>query len=145
MLNTSYSWTWGGRNVSGNAEYFFNGFGQHDDCYSPDCLARNPDLVKRVERGQLYNLGRHYLSGSLLIEVTPLFSLTPQLFWNTGDGSALLQVVTRNSLGDELVLLGALSVPMGQDGTEYGGIETGIPGSYFSSDLNLFLQLGWYF
>ena len=145
VINASYSWTWSGRNASGNAEYFFNGFGQHDSCYSPDCLAHNPDLVKRIARRQLYNLGRHYLSGSLLIEVTPLFTLTTQLFWNTGDGSALLQIINQNSLGDELVLLGALSVPMGADGTEYGGIETNMPGTYYSSDLSLFLQLGWYF
>jgi hypothetical protein len=145
VVNTSYSWTWSDKNISGNAEYFFNGFGQHDDCYSPDCLADNPDLVARIGRRQIYTLGQHYLSGNLMIEMTPLFTLTPQLFWNTGDGSALLQVVTQNSLGDNLVLLGALSVPMGPDGTEYGGIETGIPGAYYSSDLNLFLQLGWYF
>jgi hypothetical protein len=145
VVNTSYSWTWSGRNISGNAEYFFNGFGQHDGCYSPDCLADNPELVERIGRRQIYTLGRHYLSGNLMIEMTPLFTLTPQIFWNTGDGSALLQVVTQNSLGDNLVLLGALSVPMGPDGTEYGGIETGVPGAYYSSDLTLFLQLGWYF
>ena len=77
--------------------------------------------------------------------LTPLFTVTPNLFWNLGDGSALLQVVTQNSLGDNLVLLGALGVPMGPSGTEYGGIETDIPGVYFSSDMSLFLQLGWYY
>jgi hypothetical protein len=145
VVNTSYSWVWGDKNVSGSAEYYFNGFGQSDGCYSPDCLASNPELVKRISRRQLFNLGRHYLGGSLMIEMTPLFTLTPNLFWNVGDGSALLQVVTQNSLGDNLVLLGALGVPMGPSGTEYGGIETDVSGIYFSSDLSLFLQLGWYF
>ena len=145
VINTSYSWTWSDRNISGNAEYFFNGFGQSDGCYSPDCLADNPGLLERIARRQIFTLGRHYLSGSLMIEMTPLFTLTPQVFWNLSDDSALLQVVTQNSLGDNLVLLGALSVPMGPSGTEYGGIETDVPEVYFSSDLNLFLQLGWYF
>jgi len=145
VINTSYSWVWGGKNVSGSAEYYFNGFGQRDGCYSPSCLAENPDLVDRVARRQLFTLGRHYLGGSLMVEVTPLFSLTPNLFWNVGDGSALLQIVTQNSLGDNLTLLGALGVPVGASGTEYGGIETGIPGVYFSTELSLFLQLGWYF
>jgi hypothetical protein len=145
VLNTSYSWVWAGKNFSGSAEYFFNGFGRSDGCYSPECLADSPELVERIARRQLFSLGRHYLGGSLTIEMTPLFTLTPNLFWNVGDGSALLQIVTQNSLGDNLVLLGALGVPIGPNGTEYGGIETATPGVYFSSDLSLFLQLGWYF
>ncbi|MCP4406724.1 MAG: hypothetical protein GY807_03010 [Gammaproteobacteria bacterium] len=145
VVNTSYSWVWAGKNVSGSAEYFFNGFGQHDGCYAPNCLADNPDLIERIARRQFFSLGRHYLAGSLMIEMTPLFTLTPNLFWNIGDGSALLQVVTQNSLGDNLALLGALGVPIGPSGTEYGGIETDLPGVFFSSDLSLFIQLGWYF
>ncbi len=145
VVNTSYSWVWAGKNVSGSAEYFFNGFGRGDGCYAPECLADNPELVKRIARRQLFNVSRHYLAGNLLLEVTPLFTLTPNLFWNLDDASALLQIVTQNSLGDNLVLLGALAVPMGPSGTEYGGIETGTPGVFFSSELSFFLQLGWYF
>lgn len=145
VLNTSYSWVWGGKNVTGSAEYYFNGFGQSDGCYSPQCLADNPELVERVARRQIFTLGRHYLGGSLTVEVTPLFNLTPNLFWNLGDGSALLQIVTQNSLGDNLLLLGALGLPLGPSGTEYGGIEAGVPGVYFATDLSAFLQLNWYF
>jgi hypothetical protein len=145
VINTSYSWVWGGKNVSGSAEYYFNGFGQRDGCYTPECLANNPDLVKRVARRQLFTLGRHYVAGNLMVEVTPLFTLTPNLFWNVGDGSALLQVITQNSLGDNLVLLGALGIPFGPNGTEYGGIDAGIEGYYFATELSLFLQLNWYF
>jgi hypothetical protein len=145
VINTSYSWVWNGKNVSGSAEYYFNGFGQSNGCYSPECLTDNPELVERISRRQLFTLGRHYLGGSLMVEVTPLFTLTPNIFWNIGDGSALLQFVTQNSLGDNLVLLGALGIPMGPSGTEYGGIDTGIEGVYFSTDLSMFLQLNWYF
>ena len=145
VLNSSYSWIWGAKNISGSVEYYFNGFGQRDGCYSPDCLADNPELVERVARRQIFTLGRHYLGGSLMVEVTPLFTLTPNIFWNLGDNSALFQLVTQNSLGDNLLLLGALGIPVGASGTEYGGIETGLPDSYFSSDLSVFLQLNWYF
>ncbi len=145
VINTSYSWIWNGKNISGSAEYYFNGFGQTNGCYSPECLTDNPELVERIGRRQLFSLGRHYLGGSLMVEVTPLFTLTPNIFWNIGDGSALLQFVTQNSLGDNLVLLGALGIPMGPSGTEYGGIDTGIEGVYFSTDLSMFLQLNWYF
>ena len=145
VINSSYSWVWGGRNVSGSVEYYFNGFGQSDGCYSPECLLENPELLARVSRRQLYTLGRNYLGSSLMVEVTPLFMLTPTLFWNVGDGSALLQIVPQYSLGDNLLLLGALGIPVGPNGTEYGGIEAGAPGVYFSTDLNVFLQLNWYF
>ena len=145
VINSSYSWVWGGKNVSGSVEYYFNGFGQSDGCYSPECLLGNPELLARVSRGQLYTLGRNYLGSSLMVEVTPLFMLTPTLFWNVGDGSALVQIVPQYSLGDNLLLLGALGIPVGPNGTEYGGIEAAAPGVYFSTDLNAFLQLNWYF
>jgi hypothetical protein len=145
VINTSYSWVWFGRNVTGSAEYFYNGFGRSDGCYTPTCLAASPELVERVARRQVFTLGRHYLGGSMMVEVTPLFTLTPNLFWNVGDGSALLQLVSNNSLGDNLMLLGALGVPIGPGGTEYGGIETDVQGTYFSSSLSAFLQLNWYF
>ena len=74
-----------------------------------------------------------------------MFSITPNLFWNLEDPSALLQIVTQNSLGDNLLLLGALALPLGASGTEYGGIDSGVPGTYFSTDLSFFLQLNWYF
>lgn len=145
VTSLSYSWVWGGKNISGWLEYYFNGFGQSDGCYSPACLADNPELVKRLGRRQLFTLGRHYMAASATVEITPLFLLTPNLFWNVGDGSALIQIVTQNSLDDNLVLLGALSIPVGPNGTEYGGIETDAPGKFFSTGPGLFLQLGWYF
>lgn len=145
VANTSYSWIGFGKNMTGSLEYYYNGFGQDDGCYSPECLADNPELVRRVARRQLYTLGRHYVGGSVLVEVTPLFTVAPNIFWNVSDQSALFQVVTENSLGDNLVLLGALGVPLGEDGTEFGGIESDAPGTYLSNRFNFFLQLSAYF
>ncbi len=145
VTNLSYSWVWAERNVSGLAEYFFNGYGQNDGCYSPECLAANPELLERFLRRELFTLGRHYLAASLSVEVTPLFTVTPNLFWNLGDDSALLQVNTRNDLAENLVLLGSVSLPLGSRGTEYGGIETGVPGQFLTQDFTLFLQLNWYY
>jgi len=141
--NYSYSWVWGGKNVSGAVEYFYNGFGQRDGDYSD--LDENTELLERIARGELFTLGRHYLAGSLMIEMTPLWQLTPNVFANLSDGSALAQVVTQHSLQDNLTLLGALNVPVGSVGTEYGGLPTPEPGKYLSYDLSFFLQLAWYF
>jgi hypothetical protein len=145
VLSASYSWTWNGRNVTGLAEYFYNGFGQSAGEYSPEALATNPDLLARLERGELFTLGRHYLAASATIEVSPLVLFTPNVFVNLGDPSALLQVVTQYDWTRDLRLWAALSLPMGAPGTEYGGIETGLEGRYLSSGIGLFTQLNWYF
>jgi hypothetical protein len=145
VTSLSYSWVWGGKNMSGVAEYFFNGFGQPDGQYDPESLAQNPELLQRLARGELFTLGRHYVVASTLMELHPLFHLTPNVFVNLSDGSALVQIVTQNDLKQDLLLLGAVGLPVGPSGTEFGGIETDVPGLYLSRGPSLFLQLNWYF
>ena len=79
------------------------------------------------------------------IEMTPLWTLTPTLFTNIEDPSALLQVVTRNNLAENMEFIGALNLPLGPDGSEYGGIALNMPDLYLSADASLFAQLAWYF
>jgi len=144
VTSISQSWIWGGKNVSGVAEYFYNGFGQSNGCYSFDCLADNPDLLERVARGELFTLGRHYLALSAMIEVNPLFLLTPSFFFNVTDPSALVQVVFQNDLRENLLLWSAINVPVGSNGSEFGGAATEIPGLYLSSGPSASVQLVWY-
>ena len=54
--------------------------------------------------------------------MTPLWILAPTVFANIEDPSALLQIVTRNNLGENMEFIGALNIPLGPDGSEYGGI-----------------------
>ena len=145
VTNLSYSWMWGDKNVSGVIEYYFNGFGQHDGQYDPLSLAQNPDLLKRLSRGELFALGRNYLAGSVTIELSPLWTITPTMLTNIDDISSLFQLITQYSLGDNMVLLGSLNIPLGADGTEFGGIETGVPDSYLSTDAGVFAQFAFYF
>jgi hypothetical protein len=145
VTNLSYSWTMKGKNMSGAIEYHFNGFGQGDSRYDPLSLAGNPQLLARIDRGQMFTLGKHYLAGSVLVEMTPLWSVTPVVLANVGDPSALLQLTTNYSLGDNMTLLGSLNVPVGPSGTEFGGIESGQPGLYLSSGPSVFAQFAWYF
>jgi hypothetical protein len=42
-------------------------------------------------------------------------------------------------------VLGALNIPIGSDGSEYGGIAAPVDGLYFSTGPSLFVQLAWYF
>ncbi len=145
VSNLSYSWVLGGKNMNGSLEYFFSGIGQSGDRYAPGNLAGNPELVKRLRRGDLYTLGRHYLAGNVSIEMSPLWTLSPTLLANLGDRSALLQLVTQYSLSDEMLLLASLNLPLGPDGSEFGGTETGVEGVFFSTGVGLFAQFAWYF
>ena len=145
VANWSYSWAWGGHNVSGVVEYFFNGFGLRQSQYALSALQRDSALLQRLARGELFTLGRHYLAGSLLLELNPLLSITPNLFVNLGDGSALAQLVLRCDAGQNWQLLAALSAPLGPAGTEYGGLKSGIDDLNLAVGPSLFAQIGWFF
>jgi len=145
VTNVSYSWVWAGKNVSGALEYYFDGFGLTGASHDISSLLRNPELPARLARGQTFGIGRNYLAAGVTIELSPLWRLTPNLFVNLSDQSALLQFVTQHNLGDNLTFLAALNLSLGADGTEYGGIGAGLPGRYISHSGGLFAQLAWYF
>ena len=145
VTNLTYSWNWFDRNMSGAVEYFFNGFGQRTGAYDPLNLTNNPDLVERITRGELFSIGRHYLAGSVTIEMTPLWGVTPTLLANLSDPSGLLQLVTNYSLSDNMTLLGSINVPLGPRGSEFGGVSAGQPDRYLSGGAGLFAQIAWYF
>jgi len=141
----SYSWVAGGHNWTGFLEYYYNGFGQTNGDYSRAGLAGNPELLKRLARGELFSLARHYLGASVTVEVTPLLVLTPNLFLNITDPSALAQLVLAYDWKQDLQILAALNFPIGPNGSEYGGIEAVQPDMYVSTGPSLFVQLAWYF
>ena len=145
VTSLTYSWMGWGHNISGILEYFYNGFGQADGDYSPAALANNPDLVERIIRGELFTLGRHYVTTSAMIEMNPLWILTPNVFINASDASFLAQLVSTYDLQQNWQLLAAISLPVGASGTEYGGIDSGVSGKQLSTEFNLFAQLAWYF
>lgn len=145
VAGVSYSGVLKGRNWSGFLEYFYNGFGQTQGKYAPAELASNPELLKRLARGELFNLGRHYLGVSATIELHPLLNLTPNVFVNLVDPSALAQLVMTYDWKQDIQLIGALNIPLGPNGSEYGGIESSEANAYLSSGPSLFLQLAWYF
>ncbi len=145
VTSLSYSWIGWGKNISGIIEYFYNGFGIADGNYSPAALASNPDLVERIVRGELFTLGRNYVAASAMMEITPLWLLTPNVFINASDGSMLAQLVSSYDFKQDWRILAALGIPLGAAGTEFGGIDSAVPGKTFSTGVSLFAQLAWYF
>ena len=145
VAGVSYSWMTGEHNWNGALEYYYNGFGQAGGDYSAAGLVANPELLQRFVRGEIFNLGRHYLGASTMVELTPLLTLSPNAFINLTDPSALAQVVLSYDWKQNIQVLAALNIPLGAKGSEYGGIETPQPGLYISTGTSLFAQLAWYF
>lgn len=145
LLGVSYSAVTAGHNWTGLMEFYYNGFGLSDGDYSFADLASNPELLNRLSRGELFNLGRYYLGTSVTVEMTPLVALTPNVFINLTDPSALAQLVLSYDWKQDIQLVGALNIPIGPDGSEYGGIPAGQPDLYVSTGPSFFAQLAWYF
>jgi hypothetical protein len=71
--------------------------------------------------------------------------VTPTLLVNLEDPSALAQTVLQYDLRQDFLLRAALNIPIGPDGSEYGGIDSPVTGYFYSSGPSLFAQLAWYF
>lgn len=145
VVNLAYSWVLWNKNMSGSLEYFRNGFGISSGNYRPLSLANEPELLKRLARSESFNLGRDYMGASVTLELHPLWQLTPNLFCNLNDSSALFQLVSRNDIAENWQVLTSVNLPLGDDGSEFGGIDSGIPNRYLSFGAGLFMQLSWYF
>ena len=145
VANISYSWVWFEKNLSGFLEYFYSGFGQPAKDYSPEALATNPLLLERIQRGELFTLGKHYIGASLSLETTPLTLLSTNMFVNAADPSALFQLVYNIDWQQNMTLFAGLSFPMGPRGSEFGGIPTGDTNVYYKAGNSVFLQLAYFF
>ncbi|MCP4878691.1 MAG: hypothetical protein GY896_24835, partial [Gammaproteobacteria bacterium] len=144
VLNWSYSWRSWQKNMSMGIEYFHNGIGIDDGNYDPVALAANPELVARIGRGELFTLGENYLATALTVELTPLWLLTSSLFRNLDDDSMLLQLFGQHDLQQDLQLLAALNLPTGDNGSEFGGIDS-VGDQTLALGTTIFAQLAWYF
>ncbi|MDH5355472.1 MAG: hypothetical protein OEY09_13585, partial [Gammaproteobacteria bacterium] len=102
--------------------------------YSLTDLTQNPALLSRIQRGELFSPGRHYLAAAVTVELTPLWFFTPTLFTNLDDDSSFLQLISQHDLQQDLQLLLAITIPHGSSGAEYDSAEE-----------SLLAQLAWYF
>lgn len=134
------------KNLSGFVEFFYNGFGLRGDQHSFQDVVDQVDLFSRLLRGELYTIGRFYIATGAVLEATPLLNLNPILFVNLSDSSALLQFIGSYSLSQNFDLLAGFNLPMGKEGTEYGGFETDSEQAKILAPADtLFARLAWYF
>jgi hypothetical protein len=125
VANMDYSWVWHAKNVHGFIEYFYNGLGQTD---YPAALLE-PDIYERFLRGELFTLGRHYLSSELHIELHPLFNAFLSVITNIEDPSGVIQPRAQWDVITNLQCTMGANLYFGQTGSEYGGFS--IPASPF--------------
>jgi len=106
-------------------ELYFNGWGASDRDDYPDLV-----LSDRFLEGRSLALGRWNMSFEISRQVSPLLVLTPALFANLSDGSALLRMNGAYSASDLTTVTGGLFIGLGKgpDGpvpqSEFGGMPT---------------------
>ncbi len=141
VANIDYSWVWWKKNFYGYVEYFFNGLCH--DRYTAEY--NDPNITDRIYRGELFTLGRHYLSGHIKVELHPLFTIYLTAINNVEDPSGSLQprAVWDMTQNTQLTIGG--NVYYGGGDTEYGGFT--IPDTSLRSEPSdsAFIWLSYYF
>jgi hypothetical protein len=123
VANTDYSWVWFKKNFYGFMEYYYNGLGKTD--YAKALL--DPNINERLARGELFGLGRNYLSAHLQIELHPLVKVSVTSINNIEDPSGILQPYMVWNITQNLEMTGGLNLYYGAKGTEFGGFK--LPGT----------------
>lgn len=139
--NLDYSWVLWGKNFYGLVEFFYSGVG--NDSYTE--ALTDPDLVERLNRGELFTLGKYYLSGSVRVELHPLVNLYFTVIDNMADPSGILQPRVAWDVTEDVQLIFGGNVYYGRGGSEFGGFE--VPGTNLTNapPNNIYLWLNYYF
>jgi hypothetical protein len=141
VVNMDYSWVWWQKNVYGFLEFFYSGIGKSN--YSDAIIDSN--ILERLNRGELFTLGKTYLGCHLRMELHPLFNVLFTSITNLQDPSGVFQPRAVYDMTENMqVLLGA-TIPWGAKGTEFGGFQ--IPKTTFTSRSAVegFLWMSYYF
>jgi hypothetical protein len=118
VANMDYSWTWRERNWYGFLELYFNGLShnQYLEAYT------DSEIGTRIQRGELYTLGRTYLSGHIRLELHPLFNVYVTVIENLADPSGGIQPRAVWDIAEDAQITFGGAIYHGRRGTEYGGV-----------------------
>lgn len=130
ITNYDRSWIFAGFNMYGFVEYFHSGFGVSESSYLDPPL----ELAERLLRGELFTLGRDYMSVGLQTELTPRWNWFVSLINNLHDESGVVQTRASFDATQNLQVLAGVDVPWGPKGSEFGGIAV---------DNEVYLAFGW--
>ena len=119
VANMDYSWVWWGKNLYGLLEFYFNDLGSHR--YS--AALTDPNISERLARGEMFTLGRAYLSGEVRIEAHPLVNVYLTLINNVADPSGLIIPRATWDMKENIQFTLGANVSYGRSGTEFGGFR----------------------
>ena len=141
VANIDYSWVWWSKNFYGLIEFYFNDLGnnRYAEAYT------DPDIAKRLARGEVFTLGRTYLSGEIQLELHPLFNIYLTLINNMADPSGIIQPRAIWDMTRNVQLTLGANINYGGTGTEYGGFKTSQTDFLNKSPDNAFLWLTYFF
>ncbi len=123
VANMDYSWVWFQKNLYGLIEYYHNGLGKNNYTNA----MQDPEVVERIDRGELFALGKNYVSGQIQVELHPLLNVYVNVINNVRDPSGIVQPrAVWNATQNSNLQFGA-NFYYGKQGSEYGGFL--IPGT----------------
>jgi hypothetical protein len=141
VANMDYSWIWGENNWYGFLEFYLNGLShnRYSETYG------DSELAGRIERGDLYTLGRTYVSGHVRVELHPLFNVYVTVIENLADPSGVIQPRAVWDIAKDVQITFGGALYHGQRGTEYGGVA--IPGTSLVDKPpgTIFIWVGYFF
>ena len=142
LTNLDYSWVLLGKNMYGFVEYFRNGFGSATEA---GYLTPDPELTARLARGELFTIGRDYLAAGLQVELAPLLNVFGNVVHNLRDDSQVVQLRGVWDARENLSWMAGISAPLGERGSEYGGVPVAPGGPYLAVGRSLFLRIAYYY
>jgi hypothetical protein len=144
VANIDYAWTWWGKNLYGLLEYYYNGLGESD---YPGALS-NPAITKRLNRGELFVLGKNYMSAEIQVELHPLFTVFLTSINNVQDPSGILQPRAVWNITQNLDLIMGANIfwgDNGEPGSEFGGFIIPATNIHSRSPNSAYLWFNYYF
>jgi hypothetical protein len=127
VANLDYAWLWLGKNIYGLVEFYYNGLGLGHGDYAQS-LTDN-QLSRRLDRGELFTLGRAYLAGQLRAELHPLLQTSLITIVNPADPSSIVQPQLEWDLATDWQLIAGASLYCGGGDTEFGGFYAEVDGT----------------
>jgi hypothetical protein len=122
VANVDYSWAWWNKNLYGWIEYYYTGLGENNI----QKALTDPNITKRLARGEWFTLGRSYINAQLQMEWHPLVNGFITFIYNTSDSSGILQPRIAVDPAQNFQIMFGGNIYYGRTETEFGGIE--LPG-----------------
>ena len=123
MANLDWSFVAAGKNVYVFGELYRSAFGLDDPSLTG--LQAKPELLRRVQRGELFVIGREYGSLGATVEWHPLVSQNLLLIHEFADHSQLVQTTVDWRPDDASIWQFSLVAPLGDRGEEFGRLVAG--------------------